>query len=153
MDNKRIEKFLETKLRNSESFAPSGSFNKTLMVRIIEENKMAMEEIKSNKLAKYIIGGFSSFVIALTVILGILSRGKTSVSTPNKFNIEPTIETSNSYFNQFLSAVQNVFSKAMEFLGLTSSSHTVEIVVGLLIALTLFMLADKFFVRGKLRSR
>ena len=152
-NNKKIDEFIEAKLRSSGSgYSLSGDFGKNLMVRIREEHALARQEMRQNKLVKYFIGGFCSFVIGLTVLLGLLSGSKAPATSSGKFNIEPTIETSNNYLNRFFGYMGDVFNKAMELLGLTTSSRTVELVVALLIAFVLFMLADKIFVRGRLRT-
>ena len=152
-NNKKIDEFIEAKLRSSGSgYSPAGDFNKNLMVRIREENTLALADLKQNKLAKYILGGFISFVIGFTVLLGYLSGSKAPATTSGRFNIEPTIETSNNYLNQFITGIENVFSKTMEYLGLSANTRTIEIIAGLLIAFALFMLADKFLVRGRLRT-
>lgn len=151
-NNKKIEEFLEAKLRGAGGYKPSGDFGRNLMVRIHEENVVAREEKKTNKLAKYIIGGFSSFVVGLTIILGLLSRSKSTVSAPGRFNIEPALDTSNNYINRFFGFISDMFGKAMDLLGLSSTPRAIELVAALLIAFVLFMIADKIFVRGRLRT-
>jgi len=153
MDNKRIDKYLEDKLRGSEVHSTSGDFTRGLMFRIQEESSLAKEESKRDKLAKYIIGSFSALAIIFTIIIGILSGSNNTVKQTGNFSIEPTIETSNNYLSQFLSFMSGIFNKALELLGLSFSSQTFGIIVGLLIAITLFMLADRIFIRGKVRSR
>ena len=153
MDNKKkIEDFLEAKLRGAGGFTLPGDFSRNLMVKIQEENAQAREEMKTNKLAKYIIGGFSSFVIGLTIILGLLSGSKSTVSSPGRFNIEPAIDTSNNYINRFFGLISDMFAKVVSLLGLSNTSNTVELIAALVIAFVLFMIADRIFVRGRLRS-
>ena len=123
------------------------------MFKIIDENKLALVESKQNRIAKYIIGSFSFFVIVFTIIIGIVSGSRPELKPPGQFFDLPTIETSNNYLNQFLSYIQGFFNKVLEILGLSVSTQTVGIVVGLIIAISLFMLADKIFIRGKLKSR
>jgi hypothetical protein len=151
-NNKRIDKYLEDKLRGSEIHKTSGDFTKGLMFRISEENKLALEESKRDRIAKYVIGSFSSLVIIFTIIIGYLSGSQSSVKTSNSFSIEPTIETSNNYLNQFLTFISGIFNKTLELLGLSLSSQTAAIVVGSLIAVSLFLLADRVFIRSRLRS-
>jgi len=152
-DNKKIDNIIEGRLRRAETFKPSGNFTRGLMFKIIDENKLVLEESKQNRIAKYVIGSFSFFVIAFTIIIGIVSGSRPVTKTAGTFSIEPTIETSNNLLNQFLSYIQVFFNKILEILGLSISTQTVGIVVGLIIAISLFMLADKVFVKGKLKSR
>lgn len=152
-NNKKIEEFLESKLRNAETHSVSGDFNKGLMFRIREENNLAKEESRTNRIAKYIIGMFSSLVVGFTILIGILSGSQPSTKTSASFSFEPTIETSNNYLNQFLTMIQDFFNKVLELLGLSYSSQTIGIIAGLIIAVSLFMLADRLFVKGKLKSR
>lgn len=152
-DQKKIEEYLDNRLRNARLVKPSEEFTSGLMFKIQEESKLAKEESKRDRIAKYIIGSFSSLVIVVTVIIGILSGSHPSSNVTKNFSIEPTIETSNNYLNQFFTFIQNIFSKVLDLLGLSFSSSSFGIVVGLLIAVTLFLLADKLLVRGKLKSR
>ena len=151
-NNKKIDEFLDEKLRKAGGFTLPADFSKNLMVRINEESAQVREELKTNKLAKYILGGFSSFVIGLTILLGLLSGSKSQVTAPGRFNIEPTLETSNDYINRFFTFISDTFTKAVGLLGLSSSPHTVELIAALVIAFVLFMAADRIFIKGKLRT-
>ena len=152
-NQKKIEDFIDDRLRRSGTSKPSVDFTSSLMLRIQEESRLAKEESKRDTIAKYIISVFCSLVVIGTIAIGILTGSKKSMSISKNFSIEPAIETSNNYFNQFLTLIQNFFSRVLDVFGLTYSPRSFEIILGLLLIISLFMLADRILVKSKLKSR
>ena len=126
--------------------------NYGLIVRT-EAEEATKEELKRDRIAKYIISAFCSMVVMITVAIGLLSGSQKSTSVSNNFSIEPALETSNNYLNQFFAFIQNIFSKVLDVFGLSYSPRSFEIILGLLLAISLFMLADRILIKGKLKSR
>jgi hypothetical protein len=150
--DKIFNTFIENKLRKAEVKTTSGNFTKLLMNRVNAESNTALEENKRDRVAKYIIGSFIFLTIAFTVLAGLFSSSKTENVTKD-ISFEPAIDTSSNYFWQFIDGVSSFFVNALDVVGLSISIETVSIIAGLLLVLTLFFLADKIFIRGKLKSQ
>jgi len=151
--NRKIDDFIENKLRQASLARTRSDFTGHLMKRIESEYTLSLQEARSDRIAKYIIGSFSSLILVVTILIGYLAKSDVSSKIESTgITIQPTIETSANYFQQFLTLVQNFFVDVLAFLGLSVSLQTVNIVAGLLVVFTFFFLADKIFFKGKLRS-
>ena len=151
--NRKIEEFIDGKLRSSRIERTSDNFSALLMKRIAVEHKSALEESKSDRLVKYAIGSFSMLIIGFTLVLGFISGTTSSAgSRQNGIDIGPAMETSNNYLELFLSFIQSVFVGALNFLGVTFSSRTITIVLLIALVAAVFLIGERFVLRGKLRS-
>jgi hypothetical protein len=123
------------------------------MKRIESEYTLSLQEARSDRIAKYVIGAFSSLILIVTVFFGYLAKSDVSnkiESTGIKF--EPAVETSTNYFQQFIAFVQDFSINVLSFFGLSVSLQTVNVIAGLIVVFTFFFLADRIFFKGKLRS-
>lgn len=151
--NRKIEEFIEEKLRSSRVVKTSDDFRALLMKRVAAEHKSALEEGKSDRLVKYIIGSFSTLIIGFTLALGFISGSAGNVGSRSKgIDIGPAMETSNNYLERFLSFIESIFVSALNFFGFSASSRTLTIVLLIVIVVSVFLLAERFVMRGKLRS-
>lgn len=150
--NKYIEDFIESRLRKSGLKRASGDFSKHLMKRITAENKALLEERKSDRIVKYAIGSFSFFMLAFTVVLGIISK-TASVSSPDSAGVGfDSVQTSNSLINSLVYYVQEFFINILKFFGVTISSGTVTIILVVVLLVAVFLIGERFILKGKLRS-
>ncbi|HMT10932.1 MAG TPA: hypothetical protein PKA39_04845, partial [Ignavibacteria bacterium] len=78
--NKILDEAIEAGLRKCRSFKASGDFTQHLMKRIAAENKSILEERRSDRIVKYVIGTFSFLMLGFTFMLGMMSKSA-SVST------------------------------------------------------------------------
>ncbi|MCI0449917.1 MAG: hypothetical protein L0Y79_09055 [Chlorobi bacterium] len=152
--NKYIEEFIDNKLKKSFLKKTSGNFTKLLMERVHAENKSVLEETKRDRIAKYVIASFSTFIIAFTVAIGYLSGTKGSVPTNSGtgVNIDSTIESSSGFFQQFLYYIQSFFVKTLEFLGVSISPNTLLITMVVIFVVGVFLLGERIFIRSKYKS-
>ena len=150
---KYIDGFIENKLRKSELKKTSGDFTRMLMERVNAENKSVLEETKRDRIAKYIIGTFSTLIIGFTVMLGYIGS-KSSVSTGREtgVNLDSTFETSNNFFQQFLNYIELFFLKSLEFFGVSMNPKTVLIAMVVIFVVAVFFFGEKLFIRGKYKS-
>jgi hypothetical protein len=152
--DKILNTFIENKLRKAEVKKTSDNFTQLLMQRVNTESKEALEEGKRDRIAKYIIGAFSFLAIIFTVLTGILGTSQSSKSSVSKnISFEPAIDTSSNYFWRFWDTISSFFTKIFDALGLSISIETLSIIGGLILVVTLFFLADRIFLRGKLKSQ
>ena len=152
-NNKHIDDFIEGKLRKSRVVNTSGDFSSMLMQKIQAEGKLALEETKTDRLAKHFIGGFSSLVIGLTILIAYLSGSRgINTSETSGINISPALHSSNNLFGRFADFIESVFVQALELVGLSASSKTISIILTVIGIVCLFLLAERFLIRGKFRS-
>ena len=150
--DKIFNTFLDKRLRRADVNKTSDNFTKLLMERINAENKTAAEEIKTDRLAKYIIGGFSFLTFIVTILAGIFSTSGSKVET-GRISFEPTLQTSTNYFQRFYESISSFFVDMFSLLGLRVSMQTAVIIGGLLIAVILFYAADRLLLRGRLVNK
>lgn len=152
--DKILNTFIDNKLRKAEVKQASDNFTQLLMQRVNAENKEALEEGKRDRFVKYIIGTFSFLMIAFTVIAGIFGTSSSPKSSVSKnISFEPVIDTSSNYFWQVWDAVSSFFVRTFGVLGLNISTETLGIAGLVALILILFYLADRMFIRGKLKSQ
>jgi hypothetical protein len=151
--DKQTDQFIENKLRKSALKKTSGDFTKMLMERVRTENKAVLEETKRDRIAKYVIGSFSTFIIGFTILIGYMGS-KNSVSTNREtgVNLDSTFETSNNFLQQFLSYIQSFFLQVLEFFGVSVNPKTMLIAMVVILVVAVFFIGERIFIRGKLKS-
>lgn len=150
---RKIEEFINSKLRQAMLENTSSDFNSFVMKRVSSEYKSYVEEEKRDRVAKYIIGAFSALMVIFTFILGFLAKSDINSATQSTgISIEPTVETSNGIVMQFLSYIQNFFVNVLAMLGLTATPQTVSLIIGFILVVVFYFLADRVFLKGKLKS-
>jgi len=146
--NKKIDDFLDQKLRRSRVIQPKDDFSKLLMQNIISEHKRLAEETRKERLVKYVLGTFSTFMIGFTVIMGYLYGKSETVAS----NSELTVERSNTLVGRLVTAVQSVFLYVLNFFGVSISSTTLNIALIILLVIGVYLLGERLFLRGKYKS-
>lgn len=150
--NKYIEDFIDSRLRRSVLKKTSGDFSSHLMQRISSENKALLSERKSDRIVKYAIGSFSFFMLAITVGLGILSKTAGSRSGNSTGVGFDSVSTSNSFIDKLVYYVEALFVNILNFFGLSVDPGSVTILLVILLVVAVFLLGERLFLRGKLRS-
>lgn len=152
-NNRKIEEFIDEKLRSSRVTKTSGDFSVHLMKRIALEHKSAKEESRWDSLVKYIIGSFSFLLIGFTVALGFISGTSKGVNNPSTgINFSPAVETSNNYLERFIGFMESVFMGVLNFFGLSSNMRTFTVILLVAAVVGVFLLAERFVLRSRLRS-
>jgi hypothetical protein len=151
--NRKIDGFIEGKLRQTKLESTSSDFKQFVMKRVKSEYKTYAEEERRDRIAKYIIGIFSAMMVGFTFVLGYLAKSDFSSTVESTgITIEPTVETSNNILQQFPGYIQNFFVNALGLLGLTVSPQSINLIVGLILVILFYFLADRVFLKGRLRS-
>lgn len=150
---RKIEEFIDSKLRQTKLENTSSDFTGFVMKRVNSEYKFYVEEEKRDRVAKYIIGAFSALMVIFTFILGFLAKSDiSSAEQSTGISIEPTVETSNNIIMQFLGYIQNFFVNVLAMFGLTATPQTISLIVGFILIVVFYFLADRVFLKGKLKS-
>ena len=143
---KRIDEFLEQKLRRSALVQTKSDFQGLLMQKVVLEHKKLTEENRKEKIVKYVLGSFSTFMIGFTIIIGYMSGKTESISTGT------TVERSNTLVGRLVYAVQTLFLEVLNFFGVSISSTTVTVALIILLVIGVFLMGERLFLRGKYRS-
>lgn len=150
---KKINEFIESKLRKSKIESASGDFSSFVMKRVQSEYKSMTADAKRDRFAKYIIGAFSSLMLIFTVIIGYIAKSEIGSEVESTgIKIEPTVETSNNILQQFLAFMSAFFENVLGFFGLTATVQNISIIVGLVLIILFYFLADRVFLKGRLKS-
>ncbi len=150
---RKIDDFIESKLRQAKLENTSSGFTQFVMKRAGLEYKYFAAEEKHDRLAKYIIGIFSTLMVVFTVIMGYLAKSQLSSTVKSTgVSIEPTVETSNNFLQNIPSYIQAFFMKLLGLFGLSLSPQSVSIIIGLILIAVFYFIADRVFLRGKLKS-
>jgi hypothetical protein len=153
LKDRKIDEFVESKLRKSKVENTSSDFTSFVMKRVQSEYKSMTAEARRDRIAKYIIGVFSSLMVIFTVVIGYLAKSEIGSKVESTgIKIEPTVETSNNILQQFISYVSIFFENLLGFFGLTASFQSISIIVGLILIVLFYFLADRVFLKGKLKS-
>jgi hypothetical protein len=150
--SKYIDDITDSRLRTSRLSKTSGDFTKHLMQRISAENKVLVEERKSERIVKYVIGSFSLLIIGFTVMLGVLSGASRQTADETAGIGFSTVQTSNSLIEQLLFYIQSFFLNALNFFGISLDSGTLNIILIIALLVAVFMAGERLFLRGKLKS-
>jgi uncharacterized membrane protein len=152
-NNRKIEEYIDNALRRSSIYNTSANFTSVLMERVTAESKTAVEELKRDRIAKYIIGTFISLTLFVTVIIGYLSGGEVnSKIETSRVRIQPTIETSSDYVQQFVGYIKTFSMGILNYLGLSATPKALSILLSLLFVFALYLAADRIFLKGRLKT-
>src|SRR6187431_2195094 len=120
-NNKYIDEILDSKLRKSRLSNATGDFTSHLMKRITAENKALMEEKKSDRVVKYIIGSFSFLMLAFTFAIGFISKSGAVSSDESTGVAFDTMQRSNSILDTMVYYIQSFFTSVLSFFGVSLS--------------------------------
>lgn len=146
--NKKIDEFLDQKLRRVPVIQPKEDFTRILMQKVITEHKKLTEETRNERIVKFVLGSFSTFMIGFTVVMGYL-YGKSEAITSGS---DVTVERSNSLVGKLVTAIQSVFLSVLNFFGVSISSTTLNVALIIMLVVGIFLIGERLFLRGKYKS-
>lgn len=150
--NKILDEAIESGLRKSRSYRASGDFTAHLMKRIAAENKSILEERKSDRIVKYVIGSFSFLMLGFTFLLGMMSKTASVNSDDTGGLAFNTMQRSNSILETMISYIQGAFTSLLSFFGLSLSSGSINIILVVVLVAIVYLVGERLFLRGKLKS-
>ncbi|HMQ78352.1 MAG TPA: hypothetical protein PKE39_08845 [Ignavibacteria bacterium] len=150
--NKYIDEIIDAKLRKSRLSTASGDFTSHLMKRITAENKALMEEKKSDRVVKYIIGSFSFMMLAFTFAIGLISKSA-AVNTDETTGVAfDTMQRSSSWLESMVYYIQGFFTNVLSFFGLSLSSSSINIILVVILVAVIYLVGERLFLRGKMKQ-
>lgn len=145
---KRIDELIEQKLSRSALAKPRDDFQKLLMQRITQEHKKLVEESRKEKIVKYVLGSFSTFMIGFTIVMGYL-YGKSGAADTG---LNTTVERSNTLVGRLVYAVQSLFLTVLDFFGVSISPATLNVAIIIILVISVFLIGERLFLRGRYKS-
>jgi len=150
---KKIEEYIDNKLRSSAVSRLSDDFNKHLMTKVSADYRIFASEAKTDRIIKYAIGSFISIVLGIIVLFGVVSKSSEQVEgNSTGININPAVQTSSNYLEKFIGFIQNIFVDILGSFGLTVSPSTIVIFLVGVFVIVLFLMGEKFLLKGRLKS-
>ncbi|HEY3251281.1 MAG TPA: hypothetical protein VGK25_09205 [Ignavibacteria bacterium] len=150
--NKKIDEFLDQKLRRSILVQPRDDFSQLLMQKVTLEHKRLTEENKKERIVKYVLGSFSTFMIGFTIVMGYLYGKAESTATGSVYDVNTTVERSNSLVGRLVTAVQTFFLYVLNFFGVSISATTLNIALIIILVIGIYLIGERLFLRGKYKS-
>jgi hypothetical protein len=140
-------------LRRSPLTRTSVNFTQSLMEKAAAERRYAVEDIKRDRIAKYIIGIFISLILAVTIMIGYASKREVSSGIEtSSVKIQPTIETSTNYLQKFSELIESASLKVISILGFSANSDMLTIIFYIILLIAFYLAADRIFLKGRLKS-
>lgn len=137
-DSRNIDSIIDEKLKHSLIHNTSDGFSDELVKRINLEKEFAMQDVKTSKIAKLILGGFISFLVFISVILGLLLKSHETAGDTNIIG---------SFINKFSGFVENFSTSTFFNLGFTFSQQSLIILLLVMVFIFIFSFADKILFR------
>lgn len=152
-NQRKIEDYLEQKLRRGEVKNTSADFPQLVMRRVQVEHSLVVKEARRERKIKWSIFGFISFTLLFTFFVTFFSKSSGKDTTDTRgFNLNPAIETSTGLADRLVGYIEAGFSYILSLLGLSLSSQTMKLVMIIGGIVLLFFLVERFILRSKLKS-
>jgi len=116
------------------------------MQKVITEHKRLAEETRKERIVKYVLSSFSTFMIGFTVVIGYMYGNSDAGSSGE------TVERSNTLVGRLVTAVQSLFLTVLEFFGVSISPATLNVALVILLVVAVFLIGERLFLRGRYRS-
>jgi hypothetical protein len=138
--NKNFDSFLDDKITNSLEDHTSQDFIIEMMKRVQLAEEFEKEDVKTSKIAKYVIGGFVSFLSVFIVLF-------TFVVNTNKDSND--VGYFNNMVDKFSDTIETISIFTTENLGFSFDFQTGLIILVVMACVFLFTVADRvIFKKG-----
>jgi hypothetical protein len=136
--NKNIDSILDDKLKQSLQADTSPDFIHELMKRVELEKEFANEDVKTYRIAKYIIGSLISLLIAFVVVFAFVLNANEDRKDVSFFN---------GIIDKFSDIIQSISVITTETLGFAFDFQTGVIILLVMVCVFLFSFADKIIFK------
>ena len=137
-DSKNIDSYLEENIRISLKASASPNFSLELMKRVELEKEFAKEDVKTERIVRYIIGSLTSLMVVFAIIIGFVMKTNEDGKEISYFN---------SLINTFSTFVENVSLTAAETFGFAFNFETGIVILLIMVCVFLFSFAEKIIFR------
>ena len=139
---KNIESYLDDKLSQTLQSQTSSDFTYELIKRVKIENEFAKEDVKTSRIAKYVVGGFIFLLTAFVVMFTILVNTNEDSKDVGLFN---------SIVEKFSDSIESLSVIVADTLGIAFTFQTGIIFLLVMVCVFLFYFADKIIFRKSLK--
>jgi hypothetical protein len=149
--NRKIDEILGERLSKPVGVKASDGFTSMLMKRVQEEHLSAREEVRRDRIAKYIVWGF----IALTISVIIITAYAASAPDNDQslfVRLSPEIETSENLMTDITSYIQSFAGTVLGLFGISITPQTLLYIFGFIFLIGIYLLGDKLLIRSRLKS-
>ncbi|MBS1552185.1 MAG: hypothetical protein JST15_08985 [Bacteroidetes bacterium] len=136
--NKNMDHILDEKIRNSLTAGTSPEFTFELMKRVELEKEFAMQDQKTDKLVKYLIGGVITLMIAVTLVISLVLKTGKEGNELSYFS---------SIIQKFSGIVEYMSVMAAENLGIAFDYKSGIVVLLAMACIFIFTFADKIIFK------
>lgn len=147
----KIDKFIDEQFRTAKVEKAKPELTSFIMERVIAEQKYILEERKQDRVIKYSISFVLALVFGFVIFVSFSASGDSSVS--GKVNLNPAIQTTNSFFTQLVEYAQSIASGVLGLIGVGFTNKTFSMFLLIVTAIGLFLAAERFLVGPKLKSK
>jgi hypothetical protein len=147
-NHKKIDEFLDHKLRRSSLVQPRSDFQALLMQKVVAEHKKLVEETRKERIVKYALGSFSTLMIGFTIVMGYFYGRAENVTASGDI----AVERSNTLVSRLVSAVQSVFLYVLNFFGVSINPTTLNVAIIIILVVGIFLIGERLFLRGRYKS-
>lgn len=133
-----LDSFLNTGIKLSLQDHVSDSFTSEMFKRIALEREFANEDIKTSKIAKFIITGFLSLIVFFVISFSLFFSMNEESKDVSMFN---------STIDRFSDAITSVSIIISENLGFTFDAQTAMVIIILMVFVFLFSFSDRFLFK------
>jgi hypothetical protein len=131
--NGTIDKYIDSKLRNSEVIPTSSGFTRSLIEKIQTEYSFELEIRKTDRAAIYIIGFFASMLVLIGFLAGYIY-----------FSSNPAEVYRVSGFFEM-----NFFERITSFVRMLTSHFSSHAALTIILSAAFYFLADRLFLSHK----
>jgi hypothetical protein len=136
--SKNIDSFLDEKLEQNLQAHTSADFSYETMKRVALEKEFATEDVKTYRIAKFIMGSLIFLLTAFIVMFTfVLSRNDESEST----------SLFNGIIDRFSNMIESISVITTENLGFAFSFQTTIVILLVMVCVFLFSFADKIIFK------
>lgn len=133
-DNKNLDSFLDNSIRQSLHESVSDDFSNELMKRVEIEKEFAREDVKTYRMAKYIVGLFAFLLAAFVGLLTLIINTNQESKDVGVFN---------SMVDRFSTFIESLSFAASDTLGISLNFQSALMIFVAMICILLFTFADK----------
>lgn len=138
--NRNLNSFLDENIKQTLEFSTSDSFTFETMKRIQIEKEFEKEDVKTYRMAKYIIGGFVSLMIAFVFMFSFLIGNNGESKDAGIVN---------GVIDKFSDSIESISIFTAKNLGFNFDFQTGIIIMLVMICVFLFSFADRvIFKKG-----
>ena len=141
--NRNFDSFLDNKIKYSLEDHTSQDFTYEMMKRVQLAKEFEKEDVKTSRVAKYIIGGFVSLLVVFLILFAVVLNANQESKDASLFN---------GVIDRFSDSIEAISIFTTENLGFAFDFQTGIVLLLAMACIFLFSFADRIFFKKGLKS-